>query len=80
MIDAERQRDEGPARRRRAREVAYGFMSHMTGDLPGFEEATRALFGGDVRAFHARVEGWPADIASHLSTLAAEAFDEEIKD
>lgn len=80
LIDAERQQHEGPARRRRAREVAYGFMSHIAGDLPGFEEATRALFGGHAEAFNAHIEGWPADVTQHLRTLAIEAFDEEMKD
>lgn len=79
LIDAERQRDEGPARRRRAREVAYGFMSHIAGDLPGFEDATRALFGDDPAAFHAQVDLWSPDIATHLRALAAEAFDEELR-
>ncbi|HET9064239.1 MAG TPA: DUF2239 family protein [Gemmatimonadales bacterium] len=77
LIDAERSRDEGPARRRRAREVAYQFMSHLAGNLPGFEDATRALFGGHARAFRARVAAWPTDVGTHLTTLTADAFVED---
>lgn len=77
LIDAERQRDEGPAHRRRAREIAYQFMSHMAGDLPGFEAATRALFGNDAGVFRRLVETWPADVGAHLATLTADAFVED---
>ncbi len=35
------------ASRHGRQEIAYRFMSAMAGDLPGFEEASRALFAGD---------------------------------
>ena len=46
----------------------------MGGNLPGFEEAMRALFAGDDAGFEARIEEWPADIAGQLRRYAAEAF------
>ncbi|WP_439670571.1 DUF2239 domain-containing protein [Cupriavidus necator] len=57
-------------RSRRASERAYHFMVAMAGDLPGFEEATRALFAGDVAGFAQRLEAWPADIREHAMRLA----------
>lgn len=36
--------------RRRAQEVAYRYMMAMAGDLPGLDEANRALFAGDRAA------------------------------
>ena len=40
-------------RSRAAREAAYHFMSAMAGNLPHFEEASRALFADDRRVCRA---------------------------
>lgn len=61
---------------RRAREVAYNFLSAMAGDRPGFEEATRALFAGDRAKLERETEGWPADVRDYALELAAGAFPE----
>jgi hypothetical protein len=74
LVEAARRESEGPDRIRAAREAAYRFASAIGGDLPGFEEAMRALFAGDDAAFEARIQAWPADIAAQLRTYAAEAF------
>lgn len=57
-------------RLRAARDAAYHFMSAMAGDLPGFEEASRALFAADRARFDALIAGWPADIRDHAAKLA----------
>ena len=59
---------------RQARDAAYRFMSVIGGDLPGFEEASRALFRGEAEAFAERISGWPADVRDHLGSLARRAF------
>lgn len=70
LVEAAR-RDASPDQRlRMAREAAYRFMNAMAGDLPGYEEATRALFAGDLSGFEARIAGWPADIAAHARQVA----------
>ena len=74
LVEAARRESEGPNRIRAAREAAYRFASAIGGDLPGFEEAMRALFAGDDAGFEARIQAWPADIAVQLRTYAAEAF------
>lgn len=74
LVEAARRESEGPDRVRGSREAAYRFASAMAGDLPGFEEAMRALFAGDDAGFEARIEVWPADVASQLRAYAAEAF------
>ncbi len=56
------------------RAYAYRFMSVMAGDLPGFEEAARALFSGNELQFHAMVASWPADVQSHAKQLASSTF------
>ncbi|MEM9683968.1 MAG: DUF2239 family protein [Pseudomonadota bacterium] len=57
-------------RRRRARDAAYGFMSAIAGDMPGFEEAARALFAGNETLFRRMIADWPADVRSHAAKLA----------
>ncbi|MET3441015.1 hypothetical protein ABIC94_001770 [Variovorax paradoxus] len=56
---------------RAAREATYRFMTAIAGDLPGFEEATRALFAGERERFDALVAPWPEDITAHLRKLSA---------
>jgi hypothetical protein len=41
-------------------------MSGLAGDLPGFEEATRALYADDADKFAAIVGAWPSDVAAYL--------------
>ncbi|RZI40308.1 DUF2239 family protein [Herbaspirillum sp. HC18] len=55
--------------RRAAHERAYHFMSAMAGDLPGFEEAARALFADDRARFGELVAGWPDDVRDHALAL-----------
>lgn len=53
-----------------AREAAYRFMSVMAGHRPGFEEASRALFAGDLTGFEAQAGGWPSDIRDYILSRA----------
>jgi uncharacterized protein len=57
-------------RSRAARDAAYHFMSVMAGNLPGFEEASRALFADDRRRFVELIAGWPGDVRDHIVKLA----------
>lgn len=54
-----------------AREAAYRFMSAMAGNLPGFEEAARALFANDRPRFEQHISDWPDDIRSYAVRLAS---------
>ena len=47
----------------------------MGGDLPGFEEASRALFRGEQESFEALIIDWPSDIRDFATTLAARGFE-----
>jgi len=55
---------------RRAHERAYHFMLAIAGDLPGFEEATRALFANEPARFRDLLAAWPADVRDHAIRLA----------
>jgi hypothetical protein len=54
-------------------ERAYHFMSAMAGNMPGFEEATRALFANDAAKFAELIDAWPADVRDHATRLAFES-------
>ena len=70
LVDAARRASGDRDRSRAAKEAAYHFMSAMAGDLPGFEEAARALFGHDQRQLGELIAGWPGDIRDHIVKLA----------
>ena len=55
---------------RAAQEAAYRFISAIAGNLPGFEEATRALFAYDRRRFADLIAGWPEDVRDYAIQLA----------
>jgi len=59
---------------RAAREATYRFMTVIAGDLPAFEEATRALFAGDRARFDQHIATWPEDVQAHLHKLASAAW------
>ena len=58
--------------------AVYRFMSAMAGDLPGFEEAARALFVGNPEKFNEIVALWPIDIRTHVQKLSLNAFKKEV--
>lgn len=74
LVEEARRSRAGQDRRRASQEAAYRFMATMAGDEPGFEEATRALFAGDVAAFEDHTSAWPEDVRDHAALLAAEAL------
>jgi hypothetical protein len=70
LVDEARRASGDRDRSRAARDAAYHFMSVMAGNLPDFEEATRALFAGDPRRFAGLIAVWPGDIRDHIVKLA----------
>ena len=70
LVDAARQANGDRDRHRRARDIAYHVMSAMAGDMPGFEEASRALFANDAAKFRQQTDGWPADVRDYVRHLA----------
>lgn len=70
LVDQARRANTEKDARRQAQERAYRFMSAMAGDLPDFEEASRALFADDSTRFQQCTETWPNDIRDHVRHLA----------
>jgi len=70
LVDEARRTSGDKDRERQARDAAYHFMSAMAGNLPQFEEASRALFADDRRRFTGLIAEWPTDIRDHIVKLA----------
>lgn len=74
LVEEARRGNSHRDRVRSAREATYRFMSAMAGDLPGFEEAARALFAGEEAIFRGEIAAWPEDIRTHVEKLSEVAF------
>ncbi|HTC97683.1 MAG TPA: DUF2239 family protein [Bradyrhizobium sp.] len=70
LVEEARKTNGDRDRHRTARDAAYHFMSAMAGNLPNFEEASRALFADDRRRFTSLIAAWPADVRDHVVKLA----------
>lgn len=74
LVEKARRENADKDRVRQAQEACLKFMSAMAGNLPNFEEATRALYQGNKLRFEAMTAGWPADIQAYAGRLSAAAF------
>jgi hypothetical protein len=74
LVEEARRVHRGRDKVRRAQEVSYRFMSAMAGNMPGFEEASRALFAGKSDPFGLLIDSWPTDIRDHVHKISAAAF------
>lgn len=70
LVEQARRDNEARDAHRQRQEAAYHFMTSMAGDLPGFEEATRALYADDREAFARHVAQWPQDVRRYAMELA----------
>ncbi len=70
LVDEARRTSGDRDRIRAAQEAAYRFMSAIAGNLPGFEEITRALFAYDRRRFTQLIAAWPDDVRDYAVRLA----------
>ena len=69
LVEIARKRDQNLGRIRQAQEAAYRFTLAVAGDLPGFEEASRALFAWDLDRFSQLIAVWPADVRDHALAI-----------
>lgn len=66
LVEAARKADAEAGATRVRVEAAYRFMSAMAGDLPAFEDASRALFAHDHDRLKQGMQAWPADIRDQV--------------
>ncbi|KFX65925.1 DUF2239 family protein [Paraburkholderia fungorum] len=74
LVEAARLAGEDKDRKRAAQESVYRFMTALAGNLPAYEDATRALYADDQVRFDDIVAAWPEDVRDHTLCLAADAF------
>ncbi|MGE8448463.1 MAG: DUF2239 family protein [Comamonas sp.] len=70
LIDDARNAHAEKDSQRAATEATYQFMQAMAGDLPGFDEACRALFAHKQSAFLLQTQAWPDDVQAYLHQLS----------
>ncbi len=70
LVERARRDSVGKELRRQAQERAYHFMSAIAGDLPGFEEATRALFADEAAVFARTGCSVAPEVRAHALKLA----------
>ena len=80
LIDEARRNEGGQAAVQAARDAAYHFMSAIGGDLPGFEEAARALYAGDSARLEEHLAQWPDDLRQHVRKLVAPSISPDTPD
>ncbi|WP_010099916.1 DUF2239 family protein [Burkholderia ubonensis] len=69
LVDEARRARAAEDRSRAAKDRAYHFMSAIGGDLPGFEEAARALYASDRARLDELLAAWPDDVRDHALAL-----------
>lgn len=74
LVDAARHQSGDGVSARQAREAIGRILTALAGNLPGYEEACRALYAADRPRFEAQILAWPADLRAYLLTRASQAF------
>ncbi|HXL72633.1 MAG TPA: DUF2239 family protein [bacterium] len=69
LVEEAKQKEPDKERARMARDTAGKFMWAIAGNLPDFEEASRALYAMDLERFEKLIRRWPKDIRAHLRKL-----------
>jgi uncharacterized protein len=73
LVDEARKRYAARDEATRARDAAGRFLWVVAGNLPGFEEASRSLYAGELERFIEQTIAWPADVRQHAERLMREA-------
>ncbi len=70
LVEEARRNSVAKDKERLAHEATDRFMMIMAGNLPGFEEASRALYRKHKEKFEQSIADWPVDIRDHVKQLA----------
>lgn len=70
LIDEARKQEPAKMGRQEAMHATERFLFAMAGNLPGYEEASRALFRGDSGRFAELMAPWPRDVRNYALRLA----------
>jgi hypothetical protein len=79
LVEDARRDAHGRDRARQSSEALDRFMQAMAGDLPNYEEASRAYWRGERERFAELIRVWPADVREHAQRLAAASWDDALE-
>lgn len=74
LVDEARKKNPDEQQARAAIEAAGRFLSAMAGDLPGYEDASRALYSRNKKRFYLLTREWPRDLRLHARNLVRGAL------
>ncbi|MFX1763283.1 DUF2239 family protein [Paraburkholderia sp. A1RI-2L] len=74
LVESARHASEAKDRVRTSQEAVHRFMTALAGNLPGYEEALRALYAGERARFEAWSVDWPEGVRDYVRELAQGAF------
>lgn len=78
LVEEARRANAAKDRARQATDATFRVLSTLAGDLPGFEEATRALFAQDAERFAECIATWPTDVKAYALRLSAPGFNPDV--
>lgn len=77
LVEETMRKGQSKDRARQRRDAVARFTWAMAGNLPGFEEASRAFSRREYDAFDRLIEAWPEDIRQHVRKLVKQAVESE---
>lgn len=70
LVEAAAKISEANDTKRALTDRVYKVMYALAGHLPGYEEASRKLFAGDLKELEVATKAWPVDIKAYVLGLA----------
>ena len=77
LVDDARKKSSNISSVKQMQERVYQIMSVLAGDFQGYEEALRALYKRDSKAFFRHAKGWPKDIQKYLSEVTTPVLEDK---
>ncbi|TDV37190.1 hypothetical protein C7405_103317 [Paraburkholderia caballeronis] len=77
LVDGAREIENAKERVKAAQETVHRFMLALALELPGYEDALRALYAGERERFDAANAEWPHGVRDYARELAAAAFGDD---
>jgi len=74
LIDKELDDPNSESNKMLAKQATDRFMLAMLGNMPNYEEATRALYQGDKQVLITLIQNYPKDIQEYIFKLSKNAF------
>ena len=66
LVEDARRAGDGTEVIRQRNAIVYRIMSVLAGNLPVFEEASRALFANDLQRLDTIIADWPSDVSAYI--------------